>query len=72
MAVRGVGARDVGVVEERELPGELAVVGHHPLAEAAQLRVAVADRQVAEDLVVGAVLFDDVDDVLDRAVIDLQ
>ena len=72
VAVGAVGPADVAVVEQGELAGDLAVVGHHRLAQAAQLRVAVADRQVAEDLVVGAVLLDDVEDVLDRPVVDLQ
>ena len=72
VAVGAVRPADVSVVEQGELAGELAVVGHDRLAQAAQLRVAVALRQVAEDLVVGAVLLDDVEDVLDPAVVDLQ
>ena len=48
------------------------MVGHDRLAQAAKLGVAVALRQVAEDLVVGPVLLDDVEDVLDRAVVDLE
>ena len=64
-----VGAEDagaVGVVEQDELAGELVLVGGDPLAEDAQARVAVARRDVAQHLVVGAVLLDHVDDVLDR------
>ena len=65
-----VGAEDraaIGVVEEDELADELVLVGRHLLAEDAQGRVAVAFGDVAEDLVVGAVLLDDVDHVLEDA-----
>ena len=57
---------DVEVVEEDELGGEGVGVRGHLLAEEGQVRVAVALRQVAEHLVVGPVLADDVEDVLDR------
>src|SRR5206468_3881300 len=39
------------------------------LGEQAQTRIAIALLDVAEDLVVGAVLLDDVDAVLDRALL---
>ena len=57
----------VEIVQQDELAGELVQVGRDALGEEAQLRVAVALRQVAEDLVVGAVFLDDVDAVFDRA-----
>ena len=56
----------VQVVQQHELLGQLVMVGRHVAAEHHQRRVAVAPGQVAEDLVVGAVLLDDVEDVLDR------
>ena len=55
----------VEVVEQHELLGDGVVVGRDLAAEQAQARVAVALGDIAEDLVVGAVLLDDVDDVLD-------
>ncbi len=55
------------VVEQREAPRELAVVGRRVVVEQRQRRVAVALADVAEHLVVGAVLLDHVDDVPDRA-----
>ena len=41
-------------------------VRRHVLAKQRERRVAVALRQVAQDLIVGAVLANDVEDVLDR------
>ena len=60
-------ALDVEVVEENELPGEGMMVRRHPFREQAERWVAVPLRHVAEDLIVGPVLLDDVDDVLNRA-----
>jgi hypothetical protein len=57
----------VEVVEEDVLLDEGMLVGSDLLAEEDEFGVAVGVRDVAEDLVVGAVLFDDVDDVLDGA-----
>ena len=59
-------AVDVEVVEQHELAGQGVVVGRDGLGEEAKVRVAVAFGHVAEDLVVGAVFLDDVDDILDR------
>ena len=66
MAVGRDVAVAVEVVEQHELLGQLVMVGRHLAAEHDQRRIAVAARQVAEDLIVGAILLDDVDDVLDR------
>ena len=63
-----IGAEDasaVGVIEQHEIAHELVLIGRDALAEDAERRIAVAGRDVAEDLVVGAVFFDHVDDVLD-------
>ena len=57
---------DVEVVEQDELAGERVGVGRDLLAEEAEARIAVAFRHVAEDLIVGAVFLDDVEDVPDR------
>ena len=57
---------DVEVVEQHELPRERVCVGRDVFAEDRERRIAVAQLDVAEDLVVRAVLADDVEDVLDR------
>ena len=56
----------VEVVEQHELARDRVGVRRHVLAEKRQVRVAVALGHVAEHLVVGAVLADHVEDVLDR------
>ena len=63
-----VGAEDaaaVEVVEQHELFGQLVVVGRDLAAEDAQVGSPSPCFDVAEDLIVGAVLFDDVEDVLE-------
>ena len=57
----------IQVVEQHELAGELVVVGRHLLAEHHELGIAVPFFDVAEHLIVGAILFDDVNHVFDRA-----
>ena len=66
MAVGAEHAAAIEVVEQHELVDQLVMVGRHLLAEDAQIGVAVAPLHVAEHLVVGAVLLDDVQHVLDR------
>ena len=56
----------VEVVEQHELARDRVGVRRHVLAEERQVRVAVALGHVPEHLVVGAVLADHVEDVLDR------
>ncbi|MGZ4482442.1 MAG: hypothetical protein ACXVY5_09560, partial [Gaiellales bacterium] len=58
---------DVEVVEQHEPAGQLAVVRRRPVLEQRQSGVAVALPEIAEHLVVGAVLLDHVDHVADRA-----
>src|SRR5207244_3097052 len=60
-------ALDVKVVQQDELPRQLVVVGGDIFAEQTKTRVAIALRQVAKNLVVGAVFLDDVNAVFDRA-----
>ena len=55
----------VVVVQQDKLLGQGVVVGRDPPTVVAELRVAVALGKVAEDLVVGAIFLDDIDDVLD-------
>src|SRR5207244_12826353 len=65
-------AAAVDVVEQDVLARELVVVGRDLLAEERQVRIPIAARlaggvlEIAEDLVVGAVLLDDAEDVLER------
>jgi hypothetical protein len=65
-----VGAEDaaaISVVKEDEFADELVLVRRHLFAEDAQGRVAVSRSDVAEDLVVGPVFLDDVNDMLEDA-----
>src|SRR5688572_6735356 len=65
MAVGGVGAAGVSVVQENKLAGESVTVGRHLVTEESKLRIAVAFRHVAEVQVVSVVLLDYVDHVLE-------
>ena len=56
-------------VEDAEPFGEGVVVGRDRARKEEQRRIAVGLCEIAEHLVVRAVLFDDVDDVLDRRVV---
>ena len=66
MAIRREDPAAVGVVEKHEPAGDGVVIGGDVGTEHAQLRAPVPPRQVAENLIVGAVLLDDVDDMLDE------
>src|SRR5262249_50589023 len=66
VAVRGQHAAVVEVVEQRERVGQAVLVRRHGRPIRVVRRAAVALRQITEDLVVGAVLLDDQEDVLDR------
>src|SRR6185437_840972 len=66
VALRRVGADVIHVVVEAELRGQRVLVRRGLLAELRERRVAVALAHVAEQLVVGAVLLHDQEDVLDR------
>ena len=57
---------DVEVVEEDERLRQRVRVRRDLLAEERQARIAVAAWHITEDLIVGTVLADDVEDVLDR------
>ena len=65
-----VGAQDaaaIEVVEQRELAGQGVQVRRDLLSEHHQLGLSPALFDIAEDLIVGAVFLDDVDDVLEDA-----
>src|SRR5271168_3875830 len=66
MSVAGNFSAVVEIVEHAELRGQLVLVGRDLGAVHGEGGVAVANPQVAENLIVGAVFFYDVDDVLDR------
>src|SRR5262249_10345224 len=53
------------VVQQDELAGDLMVVGSYLFTEDGEPRIAVALAEVAQHLVVGAILLDDVEDMLD-------
>src|SRR4051794_28036712 len=65
MAVRREHAAAIEVVKKDELPGQGVVVGGNLLAKQQQVRIAVALLDVAKDLIVGAILLDDVHHVLE-------
>ena len=65
MAVRAENAGAIGVIEQHELAHHLVLVRRDALAEDAERGVAVAFLDVTEDLVVGAVFLDDVEDVFE-------
>ena len=64
---RGLGVR-VDVIQERKAPDQGVGVRGDPFPEQGEVLVAVPARVVPQDLVVGAVLLDDEEDVLDRPV----
>ena len=57
---------DVEVIEEDKVFRQLPVIWRGGLIEESQRRVTVADAEIAQHLVVSAILFDNVDDVLNR------
>ena len=65
MAVGTAHAAAVEVVEQHELFGHLVLVWRDFAAEQDEAGVAFAGFDVAEDLIVRAIFFDDVDDVLE-------
>src|SRR5215472_5378110 len=54
----------VQIVQSNELLSQRVLVGSHVAAENSQSRIAIAFGKIAEYLVVGAVLFDDVNNML--------
>ena len=65
-----VGAEDAGairIVEQHKIPDQLMLVGRDLLAKCAERRRAVALREIAQNLIVGAVFLDDIHDVLEDA-----
>jgi hypothetical protein len=57
----------VKIVEQDEVTGQLMLVRRHFFREQTEVRVAVAFLHVAQDLIVRAVLLDDVEDIFDGA-----
>ena len=66
MAVRAQDARAISVVEQDEFARHLVLVRGDGFAEGAEVGIAVAFFEVAEHLVVRAVFFDDINDVLEH------
>ncbi len=65
MAVTGNVATSIEIIEDAELTSELVLIGRDVLTVHRQGRIAIACAEITEDLVVGAIFFDDVDDVPD-------
>ena len=58
-------AVDVKIIEQDEFAGEFEVIGSLFFAEQDEGGIPVSFAEATEDLIVGAIFFDDVDDVLD-------
>ena len=67
MPVRAEDAGAIRVIQQHEVAHHLVLIRGDVFAEDAERRIAVALFQRAEDLIVGAVLLDDIDDVLEHA-----
>ena len=73
MAVGAVAAGGIEIVQQHELARQAALIGDHVFRVGVERGLAVPLAQIAEHLIVGAILLDDVDDVLDgRAVAGAQ
>ena len=59
-------ALDVEIIEQDELAGQFMVVRRDALGKKTERRIAIALRKIPENLIVGPVLFDDVEAILDR------
>jgi hypothetical protein len=59
-------AGTIVVIEQRKLLGERMMIRRDIAPELHERGIAVALRHIAEHLIVGAVLLEDVEDVLDR------
>src|SRR5215469_1046485 len=66
MSIAGNFSTVVEIVEYAELQCELVLVGRDVCTVHCERRIAVADFQVTENLIVGAILLHDVNDMLDR------
>src|SRR5258706_254511 len=64
VAVTGNLTAVVEVVEDSKLTSELVLVGRDVLAIHRQRRIAISGAKITEDLVVRAIFFDDVNDVV--------
>src|SRR5262249_21658050 len=67
VTVLGDFAVDIDVVEQHEFASELVMIGGDGFGEEAEVWITIALLHVAEDLIVGAILLDDVEAVLDGA-----
>ena len=67
MAVGAQNAAAIGIIEQDEIANQLVLIRGDSLAKNAEGWIAFALREIAQDLVVSAIFFDDVDDVRDRA-----
>src|ERR1700737_2057793 len=65
VAVTGHVAAIIEIVEDAELTGEFVLVGSDILAVHGQRAIAVASAEIAEDLIVSTILFNNVNHVMD-------
>ncbi len=67
MAIGAQDAAAVSVIQQHKIADELVFIRRHALAELNEVGIAVAFGHVAENLVVGTIFLDDVNDVLEHA-----
>ena len=72
VTISGNLAAVIEVVQNAELASQLMLVGRNGFPIHAQRGIAIAGFQVAKNLVIGTILFDDIDDVLDRILARLE
>ena len=66
VALSAEGSVAIQIIEQHELLSQRVMIRRDLGAEHGERRVAVTALQIAQHLIVGAVLFDDVDDVLEQ------
>src|ERR1019366_3729678 len=65
VTISGNLAAVIEVVQDSELASQLMLVGRNGFPIHAQRRIAIARLEVTKNLIIGTILFDDIDDVLD-------
>src|SRR5213082_2069523 len=66
MAIDAADSRTTRVIQQNEFAAELVLIWGDSLAEDAKPGIAIALLHIAEHLIIGAVLFDDINDVLEN------
>ena len=67
MSIRTQNSIAVGIIEQHEVAHQLVLIRRNAFSENAERRIAVAALVIPEHLIVSAVFFDDIHDVLEDA-----